>query len=190
MLGLLFGTSPASWRLLSFNMKDEIQALVRFNKLVTAEELYTALSKDKHIVRKTFQKCLQELENQGVITKVLAGENALGIEGFMEGPNLITGDFESNLLLNSGLDRRDLGDISYPAIVKRLSMSLKEEVTDLKERISLISADPKTLEMDYFSLALKYHEVRGYFLNFEIDAFNDVKTDLDDCRRLLDSIEI
>jgi hypothetical protein len=173
-------------------MKDEIQALVKFFKLVTADELYAALSKDNPLSRKTFHRYLDNLEDQGAIIKVLPDENSLGIEGYIGGPNL-SNEIKINGkdLLDCDIDRRNSVDIDCSTLVKRLSKNLEDAVETLLEKTNLVYDDPRKLEIDYFSLSLRYHELRGFFLNsFEINAFNDVKLQLDECRKLLDNLEI
>jgi hypothetical protein len=173
-------------------MKDEIQALVNFFKLVTADELYVALSKNNPLRRKPFHKCLDSLEDQGAIIKVLEDENSLGVEGYIVGPNLST-DIKidgKTFLLDCDIDRRNSADVYYHNLEKRLSKKLEDEVETLLKKTALVYEDPKKLEIDYFTLSLRYHELRGFFLNFEISAFDAVKLNLDECRKLLDNLEI
>jgi hypothetical protein len=174
-------------------MKKEIQSFIKALNFVTPEELYNLLASSGSINRQTLLMNLAELEEAGAVIKILPKENSLGLEGYIPGPNIeVKNDIKiQRAIIEGGAERRDFSVVNLDKLCNRLEKSLNREAEDLKDRISNVYDDPKKLELDYFGLNIKYYALRRFFYEyFDTIPFEGLKSSLNECRRLLDNLEI
>lgn len=174
-------------------MMRRILLVIKELKIASEEELFLAL-KDYfgNLREKTLKGNLDLLEKDRAIFKILPDENEDNFIGYILGPNAeVEEDLEVNrLLLEKELFPRSLAIINWETFSKRLLNEMLVEVNDLKERIVKLYDSPKELELNYFDLSLKYHELYSFFYeNYNADFLTPIHDLLNECRGYLDKIE-
>ncbi len=169
-------------------MKNKILAAVKELYLATAEEIKFVLGDVK---ARTFEDNIMALVVGGELIRLSPEENSLSKEGFIVGPNSeIEDDLEvKKALAEGGYSRRE-NVIDWSTLTRRLASELMAEIKNLKEDMEKLYGTPKNLQLKYFDLSLKYHELyRLFYENFETGELKPCKIGLDECRSLLVKIE-
>lgn len=172
-------------------MKSKILTIVKELEFASLEEIALILNRFGGVQKKTLKSNIQELEEEKALFKILPDENSLSCEGFVSGPNFeVEGDFETKRLIVSEFLARDLPMINWNLLSQRISKELLEEVGNLKEDILKKSCAPKELEMRYFDLSLRYHELyRFFYEKNSTEPLASVKEKLDECKIYLNKLE-
>lgn len=174
-------------------MKSEIQNFIKVLNFVTSEDLHHLLTQTGNVNKQVLLKNLTELEGTEAIIKILPVENSLALEGYIPGPNIeVKNEVEiQKAIIEGEIEKREFSIIDLNKLCDRLEKSFNDKVEDLKNRICGIYDNPRELELDYFTLTLKYHALRRFFYeNFDISPFESLKNSLNECRRLLDNLGI
>lgn len=170
-------------------MRDKILAVVNEMKFASADEVNSVL---ESIKPGTLKKEIENLELARIIFKVLPGENSMSSEGFIAGPNFeAEEDVEiKRLLVDRGLQGRALSIIKWKSLSERKLNEVREDVERLQDDIVKKLEEPKKLELRYFELSLRYHELHRFLCEkYETDLLAVVKKELESCRRYLDRLE-
>lgn len=174
-------------------MNNRIQSCVKALYFATREDIYRVLKEDGRVNKQLVNERLADLIKEDVLFEVLPEENELGVEGFIPGPNLDV-EVDVNIqkkIIELGIPKRGPGILDVDKISERIEKKLSVELKDLKNNIIGVYYEPRRLELDYFSLMIKYYSWRRYFYeNFNHMPFEDLKTSLDECRSLLDNLQI
>jgi hypothetical protein len=168
--------------------------------LLITNELFFALEEEiKEVLRelfgglknKTFESNIEELENEMALYKVLSHENSEFTVGYVAGDSESGEDFNiKKILLEKGYSRRDPSVINWELFSSRLKDHLLSELETLKEDISKQYEEPKTLEMRYFDLSIKYHQLyRFLFENYNTDILSPIRESLYETRNMLSKLE-
>ncbi len=157
----------------------------------SVDEIALILNQFGGAQKKTLKSNIQELEEERALFKILPDENSLSREGFISGPNSeVEEDFEIKRLIMNEFPARDSFVIDWDLLSKRTSKELLEEVKSLEEDILKKCDAPKKLEMRYFNLSIKYHELyRFFYEKNSIEPLTSIQEKLDKCRLYLDRLE-
>ncbi len=169
-------------------MKGKILSTIKELQFATSNEIKLALGDAR---KKTFEEKLRELEEGREILRLTSEENSLFVEGFIPGPNLeVEEDPEiKSVLAELKLNRRE-DVVDWKHLSKRLIDNMDADIKELQEDIEGLYEDPKTLEMRYFDLSLRYHELhRMSYENFNTDSLRAPYDLLQECRSYLDKLE-
>ncbi|MFH1773727.1 MAG: hypothetical protein ABH874_02065 [Methanobacteriota archaeon] len=155
------------------------------------EEIALILNNFKSVQKKTLKGNIQELEEERALFRILPDENSLSCEGFISGPNSEAEEnFEIKELITSEFPTRDLSIINWNLLSKRISEELLEEAERLKESILKKYNTQKKLEMHYFNLSLRYHELyRFFYEKNSTEPLTSVQEKLNECKLYLDKLE-
>ena len=155
------------------------------------EEIAFILNRFGSIQKKTLKSNIQELEKERALFKILMNENSLSCEGFISGPNSeVEEDFEIKRLIANEFPARAPSIINWGLLSERISKELLKEIDDLKEDMLEKNNTPKELEMRYFDLSLRYHELyRIFYEKNSIEPIAFVREKLNECRLYLDKLE-
>lgn len=172
-------------------MKSKILMIVKELGFASLEEIALILNLFGSVQKKTLKSNIQELEEERALLKIFPNENSLSCEGFVSGPNSeAEEDFEIRRLILNEFSVRNSSVINWNLLSKRTSRELLEEVKSLKEDILKKNSASKELEMRYFDLSLKYHELyRFFYEKNSIEPLTFIKEKLDECGVYLDKIE-
>lgn len=173
-------------------MKNKILAIVKELEFASLDEIALIFSKLKSIHEKTLKSNIQELMEERALLKILPNENSLSCEGFISGPNsAVEEDFEIKKLIADELPTRDLPVISWELVSQRISTELLEEIEQLKENILKKHDTKRKLEMYYFNLSLKYHELYRFFYGKkDIKLLIPAQEKLGECKLYLNKLEL
>ncbi|MDI6655228.1 MAG: hypothetical protein QME59_05005 [Candidatus Hydrothermarchaeota archaeon] len=155
------------------------------------EEIALILNKFRSVQKKTLKSNLQELEEERALFRILPDENSLSCEGFISGPNSgAEEDFEIKKLIMNEFPTRDPSIVNWDLLSKRIFGELLEEAERLKENILKKYNTQKKLEMHYFDLSLKYHELyRFFYEKNSTESPTPVQEKLNECKLYLDKLE-
>jgi hypothetical protein len=175
-------------------MKKSISAIVDGLGFASAEEIVSILKElSGEIKEKTLSLKFKELEKESVIFKVLPTESSYGVEGYIAGPNMnAKDDFEiKKLIVERGVPLRDLQSINWESFSSRILNAFLDNIKTLKEDLEKAYDEPKNVEMQYFELSIRYHELYNFFFDryrpaFLVPAENLLK----ECREQLNKKEI
>lgn len=174
-------------------MNKVIQSCIKALNFATREEIYKLLEEEGKVNKQLVDEKLADLINKEVLLKVLPEENALGLDGFMPGPNL-EDEVETKIhkkIIDEGLEKKDSSILYIDIICRRLEKDLMHDLEELKIKIANIQIEPRKLELEYFSLNIRYHSWRRFFYeNFEYMPFKGFRDSLNQCRSLLDNLQI
>ena len=174
-------------------MRDTILAILNEVNIASFEELRLILKGSLESVRKkTLENNLLILEHSMEVFRLLPGEADSDGTMYILGPNAeVKGDLEvRELITESGVEPRELSEVRWDHFSKRTLTQTLEEVGELKENILSIYKEPKRLEIDYFDLSLKYHQLMGFFNEKYTNEFLlPVQGLLRECRGYLDKME-
>lgn len=175
-------------------MKKKISMIVDELGIASADDIALILQEHSgEVNRKTLSTKLKRLEEGRVIFKVRARENPHGIEGYIAGPNLdIENDFEfKSLIAEHGPPPREIQGVDWKSLSSRVIAPFLNDLGDLREDLDQGYEDPKDIEMRYFDLSIRYHELYGFFFDrCDTGALVPAENLLKECRELLDKKEI
>lgn len=156
-------------------MKKKIQYIIHSLKVVYFDELLNILK----VKNKTLKKNLEELLKERAILQI---ENY-----FIPGPNI---EVDEIFEIKEKLQNFNIRNIDWKTVSKFLEKELKEETDQLLDDIKNLREEPKKLELRYFDLSLKYHEILRFFEeNHEKIDLNLIYQKLTLCRKFLDKLE-
>jgi hypothetical protein len=174
-------------------MKKSISTIINELGLATFDEIVSILKEHSGEVKKrTLFSKLKGMEDENIIFKVLSDENSYGVEGYISGPNMdAEDDFEiKRILIERGLSARDVQGIDWRLFSSRVLNGLMGELKTLQEDLEKVYDDPKSIEMRYFDLSIKYHELYGFFFDmYGADFLIPVEALLNDCREAINKKE-
>jgi hypothetical protein len=174
-------------------MKKSIQAIVNELGLASAGEIESILKElSGEVKKRTLFSKLKSMEEENVIFKVLSGENSYGVEGYIPGPNLEgEDDFETKrVVVEQGLSARDVQGIDWDLFSSRVLNVLMDELVALQEDLEKSYDDPKSSEMRYFDLSIRYHEFYGFFFDrYKTDFLAPAEALLNECRSMINKKE-
>jgi hypothetical protein len=174
-------------------MKRRILVVVNELFFAPLEEISTVLRQCfGGLKKKTLDSNLRELEEEVAIFRLLPEENEESVVGFIPGANSeVEEDLDlRRLIVENGLERRDPSVVDWNAFSRRIYQQFIEELSNLKEDVANLYEDPKRLEMKYFDLSIRYHQLYDYFLkNYRIDFLLPIQLELRDLRYQLDKLE-
>ncbi len=169
-------------------MKNKILAVVKELNFATAEEIKFALGDVK---LKTLQDNIGALVSERDLIKLTKEENSLSKEGFIVGPNFeVEEDIEIKKVLSAGGYSKRETVIDWRALGRRLTDELTNDINNLREDIEKLYDKPKNLQMRYFDLAIRYHELYSLlYENYETEDLKICQNTLDTCKVLLDKLD-
>ena len=174
-------------------MKKSISAIINELGLVTFEEIASILKEHSGEVKKrTLFSKLKGMEDEKTIFMVISDENSYGVEGYISGSNMEEEDnFEiKRIIFERGLSARDVQGIDWGLFSSRMLNGLMDELKTLQEDLEKVYDDPKSIEMRYFDLSIKYHELYGFFFGgYGADFLVPAEALLNDCREAIDKKE-
>jgi hypothetical protein len=174
-------------------MKPQILLIVGALGLVTVEELHQILEGYFGRVKMgTLAENLAELERRGALLRLTPEENGEGVEGYIPGPNWEGGEDLriQRLVVEGGTSPRGLSSVRWEVLAERVLKESLEALEDLRESIQKGYGDPKELEMRYFDLSLRYHELYRYFFDRPGTEFlAPLSEGLAECREILNRLE-
>ncbi len=174
-------------------MKGLIKGCVSALTFATREDIYRLLENDGRLNKHLVDEKLAELVRDDVLLQVLPEENELGIEGFTPGPNLDV-DVDMGIhrrIVAAGMEKKSFSILNIGKITDRVTKGLQRELETLLGNIAQLHVGPRSLELDYFTLRVKYYSWRRFFYeNFDHVFFEDFKDRLNECRRLLNRLDI
>jgi len=167
-------------------MKNGILAIVNELGIASTEEIESVLRGHLgEVKKKTLRLKLEGLEREWAIFKILAEDNSYGIEGYIAGPNTdAKDDFDiKTLIVDTGLSSRDLKCVDWNLFSSRMIGAFLDDLKGLKEDLEKPYDDPKNIELRYFDLSIRYHELYGFFFDrHNTDFLVPVKTLIDEFR--------
>ncbi len=174
-------------------MKKRISVIVKELGIVTAEEIASILKGVScEVKKKTLSLKLEEMEGERVIFKILPKENPYEVEGYLAGPNIeAKDDFEiKRLIVELNLSQRDVRSIKWDLFSYRIIDVFLGELKRLREDLETFYDEPKSVEMKYFDLSIKYHELNRFFFDvYNTDVLIPIKALLDGCREYIEKKE-
>jgi len=172
-------------------MKSKILTIVKELGFASLEEIALILNNFRSVQKKTLKNNIQELEEERALFRILPDENSLSCEGFISGSNSeAEEDFEIKKLITSEFPARNPPIINWDLLSKRISGELLEEAEHLGENILKKYSTQKKLEMCYFDLSLKYHELyRFFYEKSSTESLTSVQEKLNECKLYLDKLE-
>lgn len=174
-------------------MKKSISAIVDELGFASAEEVASILKElSGEIKEKTLSLKFKELEKENAIFKVLPTENSYGIEGYIAGPGMDEDDdFEiRKLVAEEGASLPGLRGIDWKSFSSRILNVFLDNIKNLKEDLEKAYDKPKNIEMRYFELSIKYHELHNFFFDkYHADFLAPAETLLKECREQLNKKE-
>lgn len=175
-------------------MKKSISAIVDELGFASAEEVASILKElSGEIKEKTLSLKFKELEKENAIFKVLPTENSYGIEGYMAGPGMDEDEnFEiKKLVAEQGASLRGLRGIDWKSFSSRILNAFLDNIKNLKEDLEKAYDKPENIEMRYFELSIKYHELYTFFFDkYHTDFLAPAEILLKECREQLNKKEI
>jgi len=174
-------------------MRDTIFAILNGLNVASFEEIKLILKDHFESVRKkTLENNLLIMEDSRGIFHLLPGETELDGSMYIIGPNAeLKEDAEvMELISKSEIEPRDLSKVRWEHFSRRMLTQMLEEAKELKENILSMYKEPKRLEIDYFDLSLKYHELMNFFNERYTNEFLlPVQELLRECRGYLDKMD-
>lgn len=175
-------------------MKKRISAIVNELGVASAEEIASILKElSSEIKNKTLSLKIREMEKEKVIFKILPNENSYGIEGYVAGSDMDAKDeFEIKMLIvEQGLSQRDLLCVDWKSFSSRIIDAFLDDIKRLYEDLEKFYDEPKNVEMRYFDLSIRYHELyRFFFDRYNVDFLVPIENLLKDCRDRLNKKDI
>jgi hypothetical protein len=174
-------------------MKRRILIIVNELFFAPLEEISTVLRQYfGGLKKKTLDSNLRELEEEVAIFRLLPEENEESVVGFIPGANSeVEEDLDlRRLIVENGLEKRDPSVVDWDAFTQRICQQFVGELSNLREDVASLYEDPKRLEMKYFDLSIRYHQLYGYFLkNHKVDFLAPIQSELKDLRYQLNKLE-
>lgn len=170
-------------------MREKILTVVNEMKFASADEISSILD---NVNASSLKKELESLEQERVLFRVLPNEISVALDGFIAGPNFeLEKDVEiQKLLIDKGLSSRSLSVINWELFSKRKLSELQNDLNGLLDDIVKKNEEPKKLELRYFELSIRYHELnRILYEKCETELLNTVNKSLEKGRSYLDSLE-
>ncbi len=175
-------------------MKDLILSVISELKVTSPDDLYLVLTGlDEDIKKNTFLKKLASLENEKKVLKIRDTEIETETESYILGP---VADVKEDTdlkrsLLEKELFPQSLQLIKWDLLSRRIFTELIDEIETLKENILKQYKDPKSLELDYFDVSLKYHECYNFFHQlYSADFLLPIYKLLNECRSYLNKLNL
>ncbi|MFQ6136721.1 MAG: hypothetical protein ACE5PM_06040 [Candidatus Hydrothermarchaeales archaeon] len=174
-------------------MKDKILSIINELKVATPEDLLLVLKDlDENPSKKALMNHLSSLKDSRKVFSIHEDEIEGGFDAYILGPEA---DVEEDLeikrtLLEKEIFPRSLTMIDWEKVSRRILTDLIGEINTLKGDILRRYKDPKTLELNYFELSLRYHEFFNFFHRvYSADFLIPIHDLLRECRSLLDKLE-
>jgi hypothetical protein len=171
-------------------MKKNISSIVDELGLASFDEIVSILKEMTGEVKKrTIFAKLKSMEDEKIIFKIPAGENSYKIEGYVSGPNLAAEeDFDiKKIVVDKGFSQRDVDEVNWDSFSSRLLNVLMDDLKSLQEDLEKTYDDPKTVEMRYFDLSIKYHDLYGFFFDrYSVEFLSPAKALLEECKSTID----
>jgi hypothetical protein len=175
-------------------MKKSILAIVNELGLATAPEIESVLKElTGEVKKRTMFSNLKILEEGKKTFKLLSGENSYGVEGYIPGPNMkAENDFNiKNCVVGLGLRVRDAQEIDWGLFSSRVLGKLVTDLLTLQEDLEKAYDEPKSVEMRYFDLSIRYHELYVFFFDiYGTDFLLPAEALLNECKIIIDKKEV
>ena len=175
-------------------MKKSVLVIVNELCLATAAEIESVLKElTGEVKKRTLFSNLKRLEEEKKVFKLLSGENSYEVEGYIPGPNMeAEDDFDvKKVVAELGLQARDTQEIDWGLFSSRVLDELVTELLTLQEDLEKAYDEPKSVEMRYFDLSIKYHELYGFFFDVCGTTFLlPAESMLNECRIIIDKKEV
>ncbi|GBE54509.1 MAG TPA: hypothetical protein ENH28_04930 [Euryarchaeota archaeon] len=150
----------------------------------------------KSIPHKKLESLLNTLIIENKILLLKKEENRISEETFIPGPY---GESEEAGILLEGKRRRDINDIYWNRLMRRVKEDIKKEIKNLKIEIIKLYDTPENLEKKYFDISIKYHNYYSFFFNINLnkslkkkvylEEFEGLMRNIREIRKLLDNLE-
>lgn len=174
-------------------MRDTILAILNGLNIASFEELKLILGGSfESVVKKTLENNLHILEHSREIFRLLPGETNYEGAVYILGPNSDVKEIPelNEIISESGVEPKEFSEVRWEHFSKRTLTQLLEDVNELRENILSIYKEPTKLEMDYFDLSLKYHQLMNFFNERYTNEFLlPVHDLLRECKGYLDKMD-
>lgn len=170
-------------------MREKILAVINEMKFASADEISSVLGGVKP---GSLTKEIENLEQARVVFRVLPSENSASLEGFIAGPRFeAEEDVEiKKLLVDNGVSNRTLSIIEWKPLAQRKLTEVQNDLEGLLDDITKKEEDSKKLELRYFELCIRYHELYRFLSEKDETALLTlVNKTLEKCRQYLDKLE-
>jgi len=175
-------------------MKKQIISTVDYCGIISEEHLYEILRDYlKNLKRSTLENNLKVLLKEFSLYKLQPGE----VE--TEGTYYILGsgaDVEEDTKLKDYIksnypELKQTKEIKWEKVADRAKEELLNSIESMKEDALGLYKTPKRIELNYFDISIRYHQLRRFFYEKQAaDALEDVEKSLQEFRELLDNLEI
>lgn len=174
-------------------MKEDIIFTVNSLNYLKSDDLKVI---SRSIPYKKLENLLNTLIIENKILLLKKEENRIDEEIFIPGPY---GESEEAEILLEGESSRDINDIYWNKLMKRVKEDIKKEIKNLKIEIIKLYDTPENLEKKYFDVSIKYHNYYSFFFNINLnkslkmkiylEEFEGLIGNIREIRKLLDNLE-
>ncbi len=174
-------------------MEGLISAIVNEIGIATFDEIESILKIcSREIKRKTLHLKLKELERKGIIFKIFPDENFHNLGGYIlgVGDEFCDEDEIKEVVRHLGIPSRTLEHVKWKSFSERILKTLVEDIRKLNEILESSYNTIENIELKYFDLSIKYHEIFGFlFEKYENDVLNQVEILLNELRENINKKE-
>jgi hypothetical protein len=174
-------------------MKRKILVAVDFCGVITDDELYEILKGYmENLKRATFKINLERLLKDVSLYELLPNETGLKSTSYVLGP---TAELEDDTkfkyyLRDVSPEIRSTKSVEWDRVAKRTKEEFSRAIQSLKEDALGLYKTPRRIENDYFNLAIKYHQIYGFFNEHHTtDFLMAVHDALQECRGIIENLD-